>query len=126
MFAYGSEFEVSRGEDRIRTVMDLEARDPSLRRRFRFVGRLADQRSFPFLMFNARGQLAFPPVYLDSYHHAGLVEAASAASAGDGRFEVPGRVYLGFQTSPETKRELPRAELVRINPHHGRTVALTK
>jgi len=125
LFSLGSEYEVGEGELPVRTVADLATKHPDLRRPFRFLAE-DDRPSFPFLMFDADGRLAFPPLSLDAYRHIGIVEAAYQAGAENPELGTENRTYLGRQISPSSGRALPRSELLRINPHHGRTIPLTR
>lgn len=124
LLALGSEFEARPGEVPVQTVLDAGQKSPALKRGFPFLDSETELK-LPFFLFNSRGQLELPPVYCDSCHHVGVVEAAldeRASSAGSGE---DSRTYLGFQTSPLSRKKLPRTELIRVNPHHGRTIYLT-
>lgn len=120
LLAWGSEFEARPGEAPVLTLLDAARKEPGLKRPFPFLDS-GMELCLPFLLFNARGQLEFPPLHFGAYHQIGVVEAL-LRERGDGAEErgPERRVYPGLGGVAG----LPRGELLQINPHHGRVVLL--
>ncbi|MEM0968986.1 MAG: hypothetical protein AAGJ31_06540 [Verrucomicrobiota bacterium] len=122
LLGYGEEYVVREGEAPLKTIMNSP-----LVRTFPVVPAV-EEVELPFLMFDRRGRLVIPPIYLEDHHHVGVVEAAYEEGYEDPNTtrRVAGRQYLGLQVVPDLSERAPRSELLRISPHDGRSIPLTR